>query len=58
MNAKLNSGSTSSITTVAVAALAAVIAVGMFAAVVSLFQSRGAPMECLAAEGWRSGAAA
>jgi len=49
MNAKLNLGSTSSIMTVAVAALAAFIAVGMLAAVISLFQSRGAPMERLAA---------
>ncbi len=49
MNAKLNLGSTSSIMTVAAAALAAFIAVGLLAAVVTLFQSRGAPMERLAA---------
>lgn len=49
MNAKLNLGSTSSIMTVAAAALAAFIAVGMLSAVVSLFQSRGAPMERLTA---------
>jgi len=49
MNARLNLGSTSSIMTVAAAALAAFIAFGILSTVVSLFQSRGAPMERLVA---------
>lgn len=49
MHAKLNLGFTSSIMTVAAAALAAFIALGILSTVVSLFQSRGAPMERLAA---------
>lgn len=49
MNAKFSLGSTSSIVTVATAALAAFITVGMLTAIVSLFQSRGAPMERLVA---------
>jgi hypothetical protein len=49
MHAKVNLGSTSSIMTVAAAALAAFIALGILSTVVSLFQSRGAPMERLAA---------
>jgi len=49
MNTKLNLGSTSPIMTVATAAAAAFIAVSILATVVSLFQSRGAPMERLAA---------
>ena len=49
MNAKLNLGSTRSTATVAAAALATVIAIGILSAVVSLFQSRGALVERLAA---------
>ena len=49
MNAKLNFASPSSTLTVAAAALASVIAMGILWAVVTLFQSRGAPMERLAA---------
>src|SRR3979490_1606081 len=49
MNAKLNFASPSSTLTVATAALATVIAMGILWAVVTLFQSRGAPMERLAA---------
>lgn len=49
MNAKLNFATPSSILTVAAATLAAVIAMTVLWAVVSLFQSRGAPMERLAA---------
>lgn len=49
MNAKLHFASLSSIQTVAAAALAAIIAVSLLWAVVVLFQSRGAPMEELAA---------
>ena len=49
MNAKLNFAPPSSTVTVATAALATVIAMGILWAVVTLFQSRGAPMERLAA---------
>jgi hypothetical protein len=49
MNAKLNFATASSIQTVAAATLAAVLAMGILWAVVSLFQSRGVPMERLAA---------
>ena len=49
MNAKLNFASPSSTLAVAAAALATVIAMGILWAVVALFQSRGAPMERLAA---------
>jgi len=49
MNAKLNFAFPSSTVTVASAALATVIAMGILWAVVALFQSRGAPMERLAA---------
>jgi hypothetical protein len=49
MNAKLNLASPSSTLTVATAALATLIAMGILWAVVILFQSRGAPMERLAA---------
>ena len=49
MNAKLNFASPSSTLTVAAAAVASVIAMGILWAVVTLFQSRGAPMERLAA---------
>jgi len=42
MNAKLNFASPSSTLTVAAAALASVIAMGILWAVVTLFQSRGA----------------
>jgi hypothetical protein len=49
MNAKLNLASPSSTLTVATAALATVIALGILWAVVTLFQSRGAPMGRLAA---------
>ncbi len=49
MLAKLNLGSPSSIMTVVAAALAVVITVGILSIVVSLFQSRGAPMERLVA---------
>ena len=49
MHAKLNLVSTRSIMTVAAAALAAFIALAILSTVVSLFQSRGAPMEGLAA---------
>jgi hypothetical protein len=49
MNARLNFASPSSTLTVATAALATVIAMGILWAVVTLFQSRGAPMERLAA---------
>lgn len=49
MNAKPTFASHSSILTVAAATLAAVIGVAILWAVVVLFQSRGAPMERLAA---------
>jgi hypothetical protein len=49
MNAKLNLASPSSTLTVATAALATVVALGILWVVVTLFQSRGAPMERLAA---------
>jgi hypothetical protein len=49
MNAKLNLASPSSTATFATAALATVIALGILWAVVTLFQSRGAPLERLAA---------
>jgi len=49
MNAKLNFASPSSTLTVTAAARATVIAMGILWAVVTLFQSRGAPMERLAA---------
>src|SRR3979490_270757 len=49
MNAKLNFASPSSTVTVASATMATVIAMGILWAVVALFQSRGAPMERLAA---------
>ena len=49
MNAKLNFAFPSSTQTVAAAALATVIATGILWAVVTLFQSRGTPMERLAA---------
>jgi hypothetical protein len=49
MKTKLNLGSTSSIMTVATASVAAFIAVSILATVVNLFQSRGAPMQRLAA---------
>jgi len=49
MSAKPNFASPSSILTVAAATLAAIIAMGILWMVVSLFQSRGAPMERLAA---------
>lgn len=49
MNAKLNFATANSIQTVAAATLAAVLAMGILWAVVSLFQSRGVPMERLAA---------
>jgi hypothetical protein len=49
MSAQLNFASPSSTLTVAAAALATVIALGILWGVVSLFQSRGAPMERLAA---------
>lgn len=49
MNAKLDSSCTSPRMTVAIAALAAVIAIGILSVVVSLFQSRGAPMQRLVA---------
>jgi sugar phosphate permease len=49
MNAKLNFATPSSILTIGAATLAAVIAMTVLWAVVSLFQSRGAPMERLAA---------
>jgi hypothetical protein len=49
MNAKLNLASPSSTVTFATAALATVIAMGILWAVVTLFQSRGAPLERLAA---------
>jgi hypothetical protein len=48
MDARLNFTSVSSIVRVA-AALAAVIAIGIFRGIVSLFQSRGAPMQSLVA---------
>ena len=48
MNVNLNLGSPGSITTVGAAALAGMIAIGILSAIVSLFQSRGAPMERLA----------
>jgi len=47
MNAKPNLGSSSS--TITAAAFAAVITIGILSVVVALFQSRGAPMERLAA---------
>ncbi len=49
MNAKLNFAPPSSTLTVAIPALASVIAMSILWAVVTLFQSRGAPMERLAA---------
>jgi hypothetical protein len=49
MNAKLNLASPSSTVTFATAALATVVAMGILWAVVTLFQSRGAPLERLAA---------
>jgi hypothetical protein len=49
MNAKLNFAFPSSSLTVIAAALATVIALGILSTVVMLFQSRGAPMERLAA---------
>jgi len=49
MNAKLNFASPSSTLTVATAALATVLATSILWAVVILFQSRGAPMERIAA---------
>lgn len=49
MNAKLNFAFPSSSLTVIAAALATVIALGILSTVVMLFQSRGAPMEQLAA---------
>ena len=49
MNAKLNFASPNPFLTVATATLAAVIAMGILWTVVSLFQSRGVPMERLAA---------
>ena len=49
MNARLNFASHSSSLTVASATMATVIAMGILWAVVTLFQSRGAPMERLAA---------
>jgi hypothetical protein len=49
MNAKLNFASPNSVRTLAAATLAVVIAMGILWAVVSLFQSRGVPMERLAA---------
>jgi hypothetical protein len=49
MNAKLNLASPSSTVTCASAALATVIALGILWAVVALFQSRGTPLELLAA---------
>jgi hypothetical protein len=49
MNAKLNFASPSSTLTVTTAAVATVIATSILWAVVVLFQSRGAPMERLAA---------
>ena len=49
MNAKLNLASPSSTVTFATAALATVIAMGILWAIVTLFHSRGAPMEQLAA---------
>ena len=49
MNAKLNLASPSSTVTVASATLASVIAMGILWGVLTLFQSRGAPMERLAA---------
>jgi len=49
MNVKLNLGSTSSILTVGAATLATLITVGILSVVANLFQSRGAPMERLAA---------
>jgi hypothetical protein len=49
MNAKLNFASPRPTLTVATAALATVIATSILWAVVTLFQSRGAPMERLAA---------
>jgi len=49
MNAKLNFASQQPVLTVAAATLAAVVAMGILWAVVSLFQSRGEPMAQLAA---------
>jgi len=49
MNAKLNFASPHPFLTVATATLAAIIAMGILWAVVSLFQSRGEPMAQLAA---------
>ena len=49
MNAKPNFALPSSTMTVATVALATVIAMGILWGVVTLFQSRGAPMERLAA---------
>jgi hypothetical protein len=49
MNARLNFASHSSRLTVAIAAVATIIAMSILWAVVILFQSRGAPMDQLAA---------
>jgi len=49
MNAKLKLGTASSTMTFTTAALAGFIAIGILSAVVGMFQSRGAPMERLAA---------
>lgn len=49
MNAKLNLTAPNSIARLAAAALATIIAIGILSVVVNLFQSRGAPMEHLAA---------
>lgn len=49
MNAKPDFTCTSPPTIVAIAALAAVIAIGILSVIVSLFQSRGAPMQHLVA---------
>jgi len=49
MHARLNFASPSSTLTVAAAALATVIAIGILWAVTALFQSRGTPMERLVA---------
>ena len=49
MSAQLNFASPGPTLTIATAALATVIAIGILWGVVTLFQSRGAPMERLAA---------
>jgi amino acid transporter len=49
MNAKLDFTYTNPLKTVAIAALAAVITIGILSIIVSLFQSRGAPMQRLVA---------